>query len=122
MRALSQSVLAVQDGRRFVTAQLQQRGVDHHATDMTTLLASELITNALRHGPPPLCLQVVVLADRVRLEVHDSNPAPPVLSRPDAAAEHGRGMWLIDAVSARWGHRPLPPGKVVWLELDRRTM
>src|SRR5688572_942965 len=71
MQALSESVLAVQDGRRFVAAQLQQHGIDDQATDVTTLLVSELITNALRHGPPPLCLQVVVLADRVRLEVHD---------------------------------------------------
>jgi anti-sigma regulatory factor (Ser/Thr protein kinase) len=122
MQALSESALAVQDGRHFVAAQLQQHGIDDRAADVTTLLVSELITNALRHGPPPLCLQVVVLADRVRLEVHDSNPAPPVLSRPDLESEHGRGMWLIDTVSARWGHRPLPPGKVVWLELDRRSL
>jgi anti-sigma regulatory factor (Ser/Thr protein kinase) len=122
MQALYESALAVQDGRRFVAAQLHQHGIDDHATQVTTLLASELITNALRHGPPPLCLQVVVLADTVRLEVHDSNPAAPVLSLPDLDSEHGRGMWLIDTVSARWGHRPLPPGKVVWLELDRGSM
>jgi anti-sigma regulatory factor (Ser/Thr protein kinase) len=122
MQVLSESALAVQDGRRFVETQLYLHDIDGQSLDATILLVSELITNALRHGPPPLCLQVVVLADRVRLEVHDSNPEPPVVSRPDAESEHGRGMWLIDAVSVRWGHRPVAPGKVVWLELDRRSM
>jgi hypothetical protein len=33
MRTLSESALAVQDGRRFVAAQLQQHGIDDQATD-----------------------------------------------------------------------------------------
>jgi hypothetical protein len=31
-----------------------------------------------------------------------------------ATSYGGRGMLLIDSVSARWGHLPLDDGKVVW--------
>jgi hypothetical protein len=54
------------DGRRFVGAHLRERAVGAQATDLVILLASELITNAIKHGPPPLCLQVIVAVDRIR--------------------------------------------------------
>jgi hypothetical protein len=117
MQVLHDSKLASQDGRRFVGAHLRDQAVDAQVTDLAILLVSELITNAIEHGPPPLCLQVIVAVDRVRVEVHDSNPAPPVLGLPDFDAEDGRGVWLIDTLSTRWGSRPQPPGKIVWLEL-----
>lgn len=116
-QVLHDTALASREGRQFVRAQLDDHQIDDQATDLVILLVSELISNALTHGPPPLCLQVLVAENRVRLEVHDSNPAPPVLGRPDFEAEHGRGMWLIDTLSSKWGHRPQPPGKIVWLDV-----
>ncbi|MEU5939629.1 hypothetical protein ABZ807_10605 [Micromonospora sp. NPDC047548] len=36
----------------------------------------------MRYGPPPLCLRVSPFADRVLVEITDSNPVVPVLARP----------------------------------------
>jgi anti-sigma regulatory factor (Ser/Thr protein kinase) len=83
------------------------------------LLVSELVTNAIAAcasslGPVGLWLlsdgkQVVIL-------VSDSAPNPPVPMNPDSATEGGRGLLLVEAVSARWGWYPIPggTGKVVW--------
>jgi hypothetical protein len=43
-------------------------------------------------------------ADRVTIEVWDANPYPPPKPGPlDEQAEHGRGLFLVDQLSARWG-------------------
>ncbi|WP_158618992.1 ATP-binding protein [Micromonospora sp. M71_S20] len=114
---LPAAVMACAEGRRFVAEHLCRWEVPFQACDTVVLLTSELIANAVRHGPPPLCLQVDVDQGRVRVAVSDSNPALPVLTRPDYEAVGGRGLWLIDTMAEAWGCTPQPPGKVVWCEV-----
>lgn len=106
------------EGRRFVAEHLYRWAVPTQVADTAVLLTSEIITNAVRYGPPPLCLQVSLSADRVLVEVTDSNPVVPVLTRPDFEALGGRGMWLIDTLAAAWGSHLQPPGKIVWCEVS----
>jgi anti-sigma regulatory factor (Ser/Thr protein kinase) len=80
-----------------------------------------LVANAVRHAPPPLCLEVTVDTTKIRIEVHDSDPIAPVLARPDFSSRGGRGVWLVDTIASRWGYRSEPPGKVVWFEMDLPT-
>lgn len=83
------------------------------------LVASELVTNAVRHGAPPLGLAVVAVGSGIRIEVRDASPLPPVpLTVAHPAADGGRGLGIVDAVSARWGHYREGAGKCVWSELD----
>lgn len=83
--------------------------------DAAELVLSELLTNALRHATGPT---EVVLRPRERgmlVEVRDGDstqPAPPGQAPPDS--EGGRGMWIVDAASERWGVDPQPDGKTVW--------
>ena len=109
-------------GRQFVAAQLTGLSLPSRTCDAVVLLASELIANAVLHAPPPVCLQLLAYADRVRIEVHDSTRAPPRLHRPppDATGGHlgGRGVWLIDQLATRWGHHDEGPGKAVWFEVQ----
>lgn len=114
---LSDARTACAEGRRFVADHLARWQVPAQVSDETVLLTSELIANAIRHAPPPLCLQVSVHARVVRVQLHDSNPVTPVLKRPDFTHRGGRGVWLIDTLATRWGFHEQPPGKQVWFEI-----
>lgn len=82
------------------------------------LVATELVTNAYRHGRPPVQFRLFSYAnDRtLRIEVSDCEPAPPEVRHPDPRTPHGRGLQLVDAFSARWGVEPATDGKTVWAE------
>jgi hypothetical protein len=41
----------------------------------------------------------------------------PVPKAADIAANHGRGLVLVDALADAWGYRAAHGGKVVWCEL-----
>ena len=89
----------------------------HEDLDTITLLVTELLSNALRHGGSPAICSVDWKSCRVRVEVCDANPtAPEVLeSAPDSIG--GRGMKLVDALSSSWGWHPNDDGKCVWFEI-----
>ena len=122
LRELADASTACADGRRFVAQHLSRWQVPAQVSDEATLLTSELIANAIRHAPPPLCLEVTVDTTKIRIDVHDSHPVAPALTRPDFNSSGGRGVWLVDTIASRWGYRPEPPGKVVWFEMDLPTM
>jgi anti-sigma regulatory factor (Ser/Thr protein kinase) len=95
------------------------------------LLLSELVTNAVqatRATVNDLPVNVRLSANRGRLliEVWDSNvqpPVPGVLENdfPVLDADRGRGLFLVETLSERWGWYPTrnPGGKVTWCELGR---
>lgn len=87
-------------------------------SDDAQLLTSELVTNAVRHASGPIDVRAYVRDGFLRLEVADSEvertPAPRAAGPDD---EGGRGMELVDRMSARWGWRARGHVKVVWLDL-----
>ncbi|MFC6594288.1 ATP-binding protein [Kitasatospora paranensis] len=89
------------------------RGMPAAVVDDAELAVSELVTNAVRHGGPPIALRLVVTDDRVSIEVRDGGNGHPVLRRPDADAVSGRGLALVRAVAEEWGVRQDGAGKVV---------
>ena len=104
-------------GRRFVEAALATLGLDGHA-EIAALLASELVTNALVHSTGPYRIYVEPQADAVRIAVTDGSDEEPAVLAPDTERPSGRGMYLIEALAARWGVQPTTGGKAVWFELD----
>jgi two-component sensor histidine kinase len=114
---------SVKTARDFTRATL--RDWDMNAlTDLTELVVSELVTNALRHGIPAApkpgehqCVRLRLLAQApfVMCMVTDPERAIPVLRDADPAAESGRGLTVVEACCVRWGWHLLDEGgKVVW--------
>lgn len=87
--------------------------------DDVLLVVSELVTNAVRHGAPPVRLSLSADDRAVMVCVRDGAGAPPVARPADADDEGGRGLLLLDRLSVEHGVRPEPPGKVVWACLPR---
>jgi serine phosphatase RsbU (regulator of sigma subunit)/anti-sigma regulatory factor (Ser/Thr protein kinase) len=105
-------------GRHFVEAQVRQRVADHLLDD-AALVAAELLANAGQHGAAPIAVCVSGDGSRLRIEVRDASPRSPVRPSPSLSNMTGRGLSLVEAVTARWGvDREPSGGKVVWAEFD----
>jgi anti-sigma regulatory factor (Ser/Thr protein kinase) len=91
--------------------------------DDATLLVSELVTNAVRYGGPPVVLAVDCDGEGLHVRVRDGSPTLPVPRAPTLDAESGRGYLLLDLLSERWGVEPesrtAGGGKEVWFHLQR---
>src|ERR1700722_2847451 len=90
-------------------------------SESTGLLVSELVTNAIQisrlaESDAPVRLWLVSDRGRVVIFVRAATPLPPLPGAVGEDAESGRGLLIVQAVSARWGW-DFPPGmggKVVW--------
>lgn len=109
--------------RHFVAEVLRCNGTT--PTDAVLLVASELVTNAVRHGSGDVELRVEIGPGDVRLEVLDEGHADVRLAptKPPPTALGGRGLHLVSEVSRRWGSDIDDAGRtVVWAELEARAM
>ncbi|MFF4651338.1 SpoIIE family protein phosphatase [Streptomyces sp. NPDC001380] len=107
---------AASRARRLARATLVDWGLEGIG-DTAELLASELVTNAVRYASAPIGLRLTVGEDALLLEVSDPVPEPPTERRAEGTDEGGRGLELVRRLAARWGTRTEGQGKVVWLEL-----
>lgn len=115
--ALPLEASAARAARWFVDRQLARQGVAEDRRELARLLTSELVTNAVRYGGPPLSVGVRIGPDRVRIEVRDGTGALPRLAPVGPDGEGGRGMLLVAGLADRWGAELRDIGKVVWYEL-----
>ncbi|MEU1618472.1 SpoIIE family protein phosphatase [Streptomyces sp. NPDC005722] len=105
---------AVSALRSAITGRLRTWGLDELAFT-TELIASELITNAIRHGAGPV--RATLLRDRALVfEVADASGTSPRLRRAATTDEGGRGIFLVAQLCRRWGTRYTDRGKVIWTE------
>ncbi len=81
----------------------------------TELILSELVTNAIRYGSPPVGVRL--LRGRCLVcEVSDGSGTSPRLRRAATTDEGGRGLFLVAQFAQRWGTRYTTHGKVIWTE------
>ena len=113
--------------RRCVGEVLMVAG--HEDVDDVQLVVSELLTNAVSHtasGEPGGFVTVEVSslnAVTAYIEVIDDGSAVtvPEVRNADADECGGRGLWLVEAVAARWGVRDEGyRRRVVWAECATR--
>jgi len=104
--------------RHAVTTALGSWGVAVDDRDVVALLTSELVTNAIRHGRPPVSLRAALRGDAVRVSVDDGSRHEPVPVEDTAwDASGGRGLHLVESLSDRWGVSVNGVGKQVWFQV-----
>jgi anti-sigma regulatory factor (Ser/Thr protein kinase) len=120
---LTPDPISARAARQLIEAALQRWG-DDDSTEVAALLTTELVTNAIVHARTDFALRVATDPGRLRVAVSDSSRDPPRLIPIGDTEEHGRGLHLVDALSASWGVDWTPDGKVVWFELvdDREEL
>ncbi|MBW5482860.1 ATP-binding SpoIIE family protein phosphatase [Streptomyces bambusae] len=105
----------VAEARELVAGRLARWGLDD-LVFTTELVASELVTNAIRYGGGgPVELRLIRAAALI-CEVSDTSPTQPRMRRAQTEEEGGRGLFLIAQLTSRWGSRYTRTGKTIWTE------
>ena len=107
------SVESVAAARDFVASRLEAWHLEDLG-DVAVLLTSEIVTNAVLHARTPYRLTVAYTAPELLVEVADTCDDLPRPTEPDTEEERGRGLWLVEQLSERWGTAVLQTGKVLW--------
>jgi anti-sigma regulatory factor (Ser/Thr protein kinase) len=107
-------------------------------TDTAELIVSELVTNAVRAsagltgsrrsgrwvpGVPAVRLWLFSDRRRVLIQVWDGNDKLPAPQHAEPDAETGRGLLLVESLTAEWGSYPpeRSSGKVVWATVTQAS-
>jgi two-component sensor histidine kinase len=102
--------------RRALNAQGLHQDIEH----TVTLLATEIVGNAVRHAALRADQRIVFFArlndDFARVEVAD----PGIGFDPDRVQTEGYGLKLLAKLAARWGVDSTK-GCRVWFEVDRSS-
>ena len=87
--------------------------------DTAELLVSELVTNAIRasSGLASPVVRLSLVSDRncLVIRVWDGAEQMPVRRNAGPDSEYGRGLLLVESLSADWGSYRKANGKVVWV-------
>lgn len=114
---------AVTAARHRLRASLDDLGVPQGVGDDAEIVSSELLGNAVRYARGiaggMLLLGWQVSAGQLLIQVTDGGSGGVVESRDvDTGAVHGRGLHIVERLSARWGVTDHVGGlRTVWAEL-----
>jgi len=112
---LASELTSARRARLLVRRRLRRWGLDE-LVPTAELLASELVTNAVRYAHGAIALRLVREGGLV-LEVLDDSAALPRLRHAGDEDERGRGLQVVSQLAKHWGARRTHSGKVVWCEL-----
>lgn len=113
---------SAREARAFVRMAIEGQVTVETLQDVL-LVASEMVSNVIRHARTPLTLSLELHDAHIRLAVTDGEPPvrpadhTPADREATAESESGRGMGIIDAVSRGWGIGDTPIGKSIWAEI-----
>ncbi|MFJ5307065.1 ATP-binding protein [Streptomyces sp. NPDC088350] len=85
--------------------------VSARAVDLTQLVVSELVTNALKYAPGPVLMDLRIVDALVEVEVWDSDPVLPVALAADAQRVGQHGLEIVRAVARGFEAQREPVGK-----------
>ena len=109
---------AARQARNVVTDACVRWGLPH-LTGPATVVASELVSNVVMHAHTVMTLEVRLRPDYLFVAVFDEGYTVPEQRTNPPDAPGGRGLQLVDILSARWGYRRQRGGKVVWASFPR---
>jgi anti-sigma regulatory factor (Ser/Thr protein kinase) len=112
---------------RRIRGALKEMGLPDQVIQEGTLLASELVTNSIRHaglGPDDYIEVAATWSGTVlRVIVRDSGSGAPPSGieagsiRPSPGGQSGWGLYLVDKLARRWGTN-LEGSPGFWFELE----
>jgi anti-sigma regulatory factor (Ser/Thr protein kinase) len=112
--------------RFHIRAALGYHRLDDYADDALAV-TSELVSNAIQHvhgvgmGTIGVTLARIRNPDAVTVVVSDSSPTGPVMREPSTISERGRGLLVVDELSAHWGWNREDGGKAVYAVLTKKA-
>jgi two-component sensor histidine kinase len=117
-KALSVSLPPVPESARRARRALVGGGLDPDLEHTVSLLATELVTNSIRHvvGSDPIRLEAMFADGYARVDIVDAGPGFDPDVRHDV---DGFGLRLVDKLASRWGVECADETRV-WFEVDRR--
>lgn len=117
-RSFAGTVSAPFEVRRFVGEVVGHWG-EGALVEEATLIATELVTNAVMHGRSGVTVQLSATAEGVRISVADTSLAMPAIGCPSDRGSSGRGLNIVSGLASAWGTEATLTGKRVWAELRR---
>ncbi|MBX6390088.1 MAG: ATP-binding protein [Frankia sp.] len=108
---------AVPQARHVLRDALSRAGLDEDSTATAELLVSELVTNAVKYGRPPVWLLVELRPGLVHASVSDTSTTLPDRREVDEESEGGRGLLVLEALAGSWGVASVESGKYLWFDL-----
>ena len=102
--------------RQFVD-QVLHRWHRDGAIDRLALIASELVTNAVRHAQTEITIELTAEDGSIHLEVFDRGEGRPTFLDQDPGVPGGLGLPIVEALASSWGMRTRDDGKGVWAEV-----
>ena len=100
--------------RAFVAESLHGWQLDD-LIEPASLVASEVVTNAVIHARSEADLVLERTPTALRISVTDSGAG--MARRAGAASDGGRGLQIVEQLSSRWGAEPTSNGNRVWAEI-----
>ncbi|HET9690175.1 MAG TPA: ATP-binding protein [Acidimicrobiales bacterium] len=107
--------------RRAVAQALRSVGASDDLVDTTSLLVSEVVTNAVLHAGTAVRLRCAVDTFGARIEVADESSVVPSSGVKTEQAATGRGMSMVETLATESGVRCVDGGKVVWFVVGERV-
>ena len=117
---LSSSSSASASARAFLRETLETWELDGFG-QVTELLTTELVSNAVRHVGSTITLRAFRQPSRIRVEVDDASPVMPMRRDPEPVDPRGRGILIVESLASDWGTDVRADGKTVWFEIDVAT-
>lgn len=106
---LTPDATAAGEARRH---QLAEWKVDEETAFTAELIVSELATNAVHYGAPPLQLRLT-LERTLTCEMTDAGDSAPHLRHARVVDESGRGLFIVSPFAHHWGTRYSQDGKTI---------
>ena len=109
------------ESARMARRALATHGLHEDVEHTVTLLASEVVGNAIRHANLTPDQRIVFFArlsdDFAHVEVADQGDG----FEPESVRSEGFGLRLLAKLASRWGVDCTDRGCKVWFEVDRRS-
>lgn len=118
--SLPRDLSAPRLARRWISEQLNPRGLRVEEHDAIVLLVSELVSNVVLHTESDPVVSLRVDPGQVLVGVQDSSELVARIRDPELDADRpgGWGLRIVDQMADSWGADVIDGHKVVWFAVE----